>query len=250
MLRNRRIGVSMSGLAQFLAKLGINELKRWCELSYQAIQNYDEEYSEWLAIPRSIKMTSIKPSGTVSLLAGATPGMHFPQSRFYLRRVRFAKTSNLLPPLIAAGFPVEPSVNQPDTTVVVEFPIDAGEGIRTEDSMSMWEQLSFAAFLQKHWADNQVSCTVSFDPKVEAKQLGPALQYFQYQLKGISFLPRIQKGAYPQMPLESINETEYKNRLSKLTLPLKFGDSSKQDQPIIDRFCDSDTCQLTSSSST
>ena len=247
MLRNRRIGCSMSGLAQFVAKFDLGKLQSWCKAGYDAVKKYDEEYSEWLAIPRSIKMTSIKPSGTVSLLAGATPGIHFPQSRFYIRRIRFSKDSKLLPPIIAAGFPVEPSVTQPETTVVVEFPIDAGAGIRTENSMSMWEQLSFAAYLQKYWADNQVSCTVTFDPELEKDQLAPALQYFQYQLKGISFLPRLKQGAYPQMPLEMIDEEEYQRRISFLKLPIDFSDSRKQDQPIIDRFCDSDTCQLTSS---
>ena len=39
----------------------------------------DEEYSNWLCIPKSIRMTSIKPSGTVSLLNGSTPGIHFPE---------------------------------------------------------------------------------------------------------------------------------------------------------------------------
>lgn len=66
--------------------------------------------------------------------------------------------------------------------------------------LSVWEQLSLAAFLQKHWADNQVSCTVTFDPDTEREQLKPALELFQYQLKGVSFLPRMKSGAYKQMP--------------------------------------------------
>lgn len=72
-LRNRRIGCSMSGLAQFIEGRGLDELKRWCERGYEAIQQYDVSTSDWLAIPRSIKTTSIKPSGTVSLLAGGKP---------------------------------------------------------------------------------------------------------------------------------------------------------------------------------
>jgi hypothetical protein len=39
---------------------------------------------------------------------------------------------------------------------VVEIPVDAGEGVRTAKELSVWEQLSFAAFLQRYWADNQV----------------------------------------------------------------------------------------------
>jgi ribonucleoside-triphosphate reductase (thioredoxin) len=114
-----------------------------------------------LTIPKSIKTTSIKPSGTVSLLAGATPGVHFPESRFYKRRVRMIKESWIAKRLEHSGYHVEPALDDPQKTVVVSFPIDAGEGVRTLNDVSMWEQLSMAAFLQKHWADNQVSCTVS-----------------------------------------------------------------------------------------
>jgi hypothetical protein len=48
-------------------------------------------------------------------------------------------------------------VGSEDSTVVVEFPVDAGEGVRTLDEVGMWEQLGLAAFLQRHWADNQVT---------------------------------------------------------------------------------------------
>ena len=74
MLRNRRIGCSMSGVAQFTAQHGLPGLLEWCEEGYDQVQKIDATLSEWLAIPESIKTTSVKPSGTVSLLAGSTPG--------------------------------------------------------------------------------------------------------------------------------------------------------------------------------
>jgi ribonucleoside-triphosphate reductase len=242
MLRNRRVGCSMSGIAQFISQKGIEEFRKWCQGGYAAIQQYDREFSDWLAIPSSIKTTSIKPSGTVSLLAGATPGMHYPESRFYIRRIRVAVSSNLTTVLRNANYPVEPAVDDPTNTVVVEFPIDVGQNIRVAADLSMWEQLSLASFLQEHWADNQVSCTVTFDPKTEAKQLQHALDYFQYKLKGISFLPRFdvgQKKAYPQMPYEEITQEEYETRLAALK-PLEFQGSGELPSP--DKFCDVDTC--------
>jgi len=66
----------MSGIAQFVADKGLGQLQAWMDKGYAHIQTLDENYSDWMAIPRSIKTTSIKPSGTVSLLAGATPGIH------------------------------------------------------------------------------------------------------------------------------------------------------------------------------
>lgn len=45
----------------------------------------------------------------------------------------------------------------------------------------------------------QVSCTITFDPSKEGQHLAHALDYFQYQLKGVSFLPRMDYGAFPQV---------------------------------------------------
>lgn len=241
MLRNRRIGCSVSGVAQFVSQHGLNELKSWLEGGYQVIQDKDKEYSDWFAIPRSIKTTSVKPSGTVSLLAGATPGMHYPESRFYIRRMRLSSASELVKPLIDAGYPVEPVVDGDSKTLVVEFPVDVGAGVRVQSSVSMWEQLGLAAFLQRYWADNQVSCTVTFDPDTEGQHLAPALDYFQYQLKGISFLPKLKEGAYAQMPYEAITEEEYNRRFAQLK-PLEFADAMvKSEESNPERFWSDDT---------
>lgn len=225
MLRNRRIGCSMSGIAQFIANHGLDALREWSELGYSVIQECDKQYSEWFAVPTSIKTTCIKPSGTVSLLAGATPGVHYPESRFYVRRVRLSASSELIAPLQNAGYHIEPSTTDPESTVVVSVPIDIGKGIRTAKEVTMWEQLSLAAFLQRYWADNQVSCTVTFDPEREAGMLETALDFFQYQLKGVSFLPRIATGAYQQMPYEEIDEQTYL-QMSRKIGPLSLCDLS------------------------
>lgn len=242
MLRNRRIGCSMSGIAQFVANRGIGVLQEWMDKGYEHIQDLDKEYSDWMAIPRSIKTTSIKPSGTVSLLAGATPGIHFPESRHYIRRMRLGVGSTLVKPLEKAGYKIEPAFGSEDTTLVVEIPVDVGEGVRTVSEVSMWEQLSLAALAQRYWADNQVSCTVTFDPDTEGHQLTHALDIFQYQLKGVSFLPKLELGAYPQMPYEAIDESTYhemKDSLGKLSFGRITGE-----EVVIERFCDNDVCQI------
>lgn len=241
MLRNRRIGCSMSGIAQFITNKGLNTLKGWCEEGYKAIDRYDGIYSDWLAIPKSIKKTSVKPSGSVSLLAGATPGLHYPESRFYIRRMRLSKFSDLVKPFDKAGYVIEPCKGSEESTVVVEIPVDVGEGIRTVDEVSLWEQLSIAAFMQKYWADNQVSCTVTFNSK-EGDQIKHALDFFQYQLKGISFLPKLKQGAYAQMPYEAINSEAYKTMMERIK-PLKLGKIHNEEVEV-EKYCDGDVCQI------
>jgi len=244
MLRNRRIGCSVSGVAQFITKNGMGELQNWLEKGYDTIQEWDIQYSDWFAVPKSIKTTSVKPSGTVSLLVGATPGMHYPESRFYIRRMRLSKHSELLEPLKKANYKLEPAFGSEDTTMVVEVPVDVGEGIRTAAELSIWEQFSLAAFLQRHWADNQVSCTATFDPETESEQLPHVLNYFQYKLKGISLLPRHELGAYKQMPYEAITEKEYNKMVSKLG-KLSFG-VIKNEEADVDKFCNNDSCEVPS----
>jgi hypothetical protein len=276
MMRNRRIGCSVSGVAQFISRYAaemsvrvcacvraavpslvccaqlvgtrlasrrqtccvllnsappmpaamllpssrsLGELQAWCERGYATLKQADRAASERFGVPTSIKLTSVKPSGSVSLLAGATPGLHFPESRFYLRRVRLPRGSSLVAKLVAAGLSVEPAVGDEAQTLVAAFPVDAGEGIRSVHELSMWEQLSLAAFLQRHWADNQVSCTVTFDAETEGGSLASALDYFQYQLKGVSFLPRLRDStAYAQMPYEKIDEAEYTRLMAHVRL--------------------------------
>ena len=71
----------------------------------------------------------------------------------------------------------------------------------------MWEQLENAAQIQEHWADNQVSVTISFSPD-EAKDIGKALELYETRLKGVSFLPKKDHG-YEQAPYIPIKKEDY-----------------------------------------
>ncbi|RLN63859.1 hypothetical protein BBJ29_006639 [Phytophthora kernoviae] len=229
----------MSGIAQFISNRGLDEFQRWCDTGYAKIQDIDDIVSARFAIPRSIKTTSIKPSGTVSLLAGATPGMHYPENRFYIRRMRLDKHSDLLPALQRAGYDIEPANEAPDSTLVVSIPVDLGEGVRTLSDVSAWEQMALACFLQHYWADNQVSCTVTFDPKTEGPHLSHMLDYFQYQLKGISLLPKLELGAYKQMPYEEIDACTYHKMNQSIDL-LQFNviQSTETVVDVPDKYCE------------
>ncbi len=238
MLKNRRIGLSQSGVVQAFGKHGRRQIYDWCDKAYDRVQDLDEEYSNWLCIPRSVRMTSIKPSGTVSLLNGSTPGIHFPESEYYIRRIRFSDTSDLLDPLREAGYKMEPDAYSPNTTVV-EFPVHEPYFERSKKDVSMWEQLEIAAQYQHFWADNSVSVTVTFRPE-EADSLKSALEMYETRLKAVSFLAYKSNG-YRQAPYEPITEKEYTKMASNIT-PIDrvktdtAGNGSK--------FCTNDTCTI------
>lgn len=239
MMRNRRIGTSMSGITQAFHKFGRRKLFSWCDQGYKFLSELDQIYSEWLAVRPSIKRTSVKPSGSVSKLCGATSGVHYPPAEYYIQRVRFSASSPLLHRLRAAGYPTEPCVYSPNTEVV-EFPIQTENFTRAESDVSMWEQLANAAQLQRYWADNQVSCTVKFDPEREGQDIKAALELYEDQLKGISFLPHTH--GYRQAPWEPIAQEDYVQRVAQLQ-PLNL-ESSEVSHEVTERFCDGDACQI------
>lgn len=238
MLRNRRIGTSMSGIAQYVDSNGLEAFRQLTEEGYATIQKYDNIYSEWLAVPKSVKTTSIKPSGTVSLLPGVTPGMHYPESNYFIRRIRIAKNSDMISDLRLKGYKIEDSVTD-NNTLIVEVPVHIS-GVRTINEVSMWEQLNLASFIQEHWADNQVSCTVTVKPN-ELNQIKNALDYYQYKLKAISFLPKAEKYLYAQMPYEEITEEAYNEMVLNIN-DTTIENTKEDSKPEL--FCDSDSCTI------
>lgn len=236
--KNRRIGTSQSGIINAFIKHGRREIFKWCEKGYKYLKELDSKYSDWLTTPKSIKMTSIKPSGTVSLLPGVTPGIHYPHSEYYIRRIRFNENSDLLPFLREAGYEIHTDKYSPNTSVV-EFPIHEEYFERAKKDVSMWEQLENAAAYQKYWADNQVSITITFKEK-EAKDIKVALEIFEDKLKGVAFLPLNEHG-YEQAPYEEITQEQYHEMKSKLR-PLNL--STVKSEALGERFCDADFCEI------
>ncbi len=244
MQRNRRIGTSMSGVANFADIHGLPILREWMDEGYTTIKNYDVIYSEWLGIRESIKTTTVKPSGTVSILAGESPGVHWtPGGKYFKRAIRFSNTDPMLPLFKMANYTVEPASESPDTTSVVYFPIKSGAS-RAEKDVTIFEKMSIAATAQRYWSDNSVSVTISFDPEKEADHVGTVLHMYDGQLKTVSFLPS-GNFTYPQMPYTQITEEEYEDAIMKL-FPIDFSGvyAGLAADAIGDAYCTTDACEI------
>lgn len=244
MQRNRRIGTSMSGVANFADRVGLPELREWMDEGYKVVKAYDNVYSEWLGIRESIKMTTIKPSGTVSILAGESPGVHWTVGGEYFdRAIRFANNDPMLPLFKMANYRVEPASESPDTTSVVFFPIKSGAK-RSEKEVSIFEKMSLAATAQRYWSDNSVSVTVSFDSEKEAEHIGTVLHMYDGQLKTVSFLPQ-GNFVYPQMPYTQITAQAYEEATMKL-FPIDFSGvyAGLAADAIGESYCTTDLCEV------
>lgn len=242
MQRNRRIGLSMSGIANFADNRGLPTLRDWMDEGYNTVQYYDNVYSEWLCVRPSIKTTTVKPSGTVSILAGESPGVHWtPGGKHFLRAIRFANDDAMLPLFRMAGYTVEPASENPDHTSVVYFPIKSNAQ-RAERDVSIFEKMALAATAQRYWSDNSVSVTVSFDPESESQHVGTVLHLYDGQLKTVSFLPS-GNFTYQQMPYQQITEEEYDAYTFKLLpVPLEPVYEGMTADAIGENFCSSDAC--------
>lgn len=266
MLRNRRIGLSQSGIQQAIKKFGYsNYCRDFADEAYDMVRHWDKTYSRWLGVPTSIKVTTVKPSGTVSLLAGATPGVHCTHSEFYYRTVRVAANDPNVEGLLNANYRIEvsvvdnaklvkagiatdsdktivvtkellPDLTQIGATLVVYFAVKENNFTKSKYDISLWEQLYLVRELQNLWSDNSVSCTITFKPE-ETKDLGLAVKFVAPYVKTLSFLP-LDNHTYQQAPYQSITSDQYNDYTSSLkTLKLRGKNES-----IGEKYCTNDTC--------
>lgn len=248
--RNHRIGVSLSGLADWKDQIGIPALTRKLRDGYRVVEDTNSRLARIVGVPPSIRLSTVKPSGTISQLAGVSSGMHHSWDRWFIRRVRIGATSPILDILTASGVPYEPDVKDPTGTLVFEFPLEVAGGItRPQAEVSVWEQLAFVAQLQRDWADNMVSNTITFGPD-EEDQIIHALGMFAPVIKSTSVLPDLDAyakangapPAYQQAPYEKITREEYRRRRRGVSSIdwTEFGGSDGEDS----RYCTDDACEL------
>lgn len=212
--KNARMGIGITGYLQ-----ATEEQRSWLKETYETLRKYDVEYSALRNWPVSIKLTTVKPSGTLSLLPGVTPGCHPAYSLFMYRRIRIASDSPLVDTCRAAGYPVEPQWNLDGTqdynTVVVTFPFSYPEGTVLAKDMSAVQQLEVVKRLQTEWSDNAVSCTVYY----KLEELDEIKEYLSKNYnkfhKTLSFLLHSEHG-FTQAPLEEITKEEYDELVSKV----------------------------------
>lgn len=245
MQRNRRIGTGVSGIANFADRNGTPELRRWLDSGYEEVRGYDKTYSEWLCVRESVKVTTVKPSGTVSLLTGESPGVHWaPGGEYHLRGIVFQKDDPMVKLFRDAGYKVEVSAYTPDTSVFIQFPIHS-RAKRSERQVTIFEKINLAATAQRYWSDNSVSVTVSFDAKEEAEHVPTVLSMFEGQLKTVSFLP-MGNAVYPQQPYQE-SDREAHEEAADMTLRVDLSSiytGGKALDAEGEKYCTTDACLI------
>ena len=218
--KNMRMGIGVTGYLQ-----ATEEQKAWLPDAYKALRAYDESYSKAHGFPKSIKLTTVKPSGSLSLLPHVTPGVHPGFARFFIRRIRIAANSPLIELCKKNGYPVEYQRNNDGTpdlnTQIVSFPCSFPEHTVLAKDMTAVQQLEYVKRLQTDWSDNAVSCTVYYRPEELPAIKEWLTANYNASIKSVSFLLHSEHG-FDQAPYEEISEEDFKS-LSKKVKPIRSG---------------------------
>ncbi len=212
--KNMRMGIGITGYC-----MATEEQQSWLEETYKELREFDVHYSKEKGFPPSIKLTTVKPSGTLSLLSGVTPGAHPGYSHYHIRRIRMASDSALVQVCKQNGYKVEFQRNfdgSDDTnTVVVEFPCKFPENTVVSKDMKALEQLELVKKLQTEWSDNSVSVTIYYR-KEELDGIKEWLNSnYNNNLKTVSFLLHSEHG-FDQAPLEEIDRQKYEDMVKSV----------------------------------
>lgn len=207
--QNMRVGVGLGGICDF--EWTPETLAKWFGIVRQEADSYADE----LGVNRPNAVTTTKPSGTISLLNGSSPGIHAPHSDYYIRRTRIAKNDPMAHAMMEAGVPFEEDVyDKSGHTWVFEFPTKAPHARSTSKTETVREQFQRQVDVQEWWADNAVSATLNFDPETEREELAQCLGEFVPRLKSTSCLPR--SHGYAQAPYEEIDASTYERKYAMI----------------------------------
>jgi len=212
--RNRRLGQGITGWLQCT-----EDQLSWVSDCYEDLRKFDIEWSKEIGVNSSIKLTTVKPSGTLSLLAGVTPGIHPAYSQYYIRRVRMGSNDPLVNYCRDRGFDVQYDIGldgkENHTICVVSFPCETPENAVLAKNMTAIEQLEWVVKAQSVWADNNVSVTVYYRKEELPKIQEWMKKNYKNKVKSVSFLLHSDHG-FALAPYEEIDKFEYDKMKSKI----------------------------------
>lgn len=211
--RDRLIGTSLTGFEDAMGDFDEDTRKDILNFLKSTTKAISEIYSHKLRIPTPLLATTVKPEGTLSLVAGGvSPGLHSPHSNYFIRRIRVNSTDPLVQVAREAGWTINPEIGQSEPNVrsyVIDFYVKS-TAKNTKDNVGALAQLNRYLMFQKHYTDHNSSNTISVKPD-EWAPLEKAIAKNWKDFVGVSFLSH-DGGTYQLAPFEAISEDEYNSK--------------------------------------
>ena len=204
------VGVGMTGIGSGkVLEFNLEEAAKYAKRA-------NEDIAKIIGVNKAARVTTVKPSGTSSLVLGTSSGIHAWHNDFYVRRMRLGKNEALYQ-YLSQSHPelVEDDFFKPDIQAVVSVPQKAPEGAiyRTESPMDLLERTKkfnvewVKAGHRKGANTNNVSATISVKQD-EWDQVGEWMWKNKNTFNGLSVLP-YDNGSYTQAPFEDITESKF-----------------------------------------
>lgn len=221
--RDRLTGCSMTGWQDFIAKMSNSVLRRaggkvgilkWLRA---IVHEAGHTISDELKTPVPLLMTSLKPEGSLSLVAnGVSPGVHWQHSPYFIRRIRVNAHDPLALTAKELGWQIHPEVGQDmetATTIVIDFPVHSPATVTKADVPAV-EQLKEYILFQEYYTDMNTSNTITVKPDEWAEVEDFVYNHWDSML-GVTFL-ELNSTYYPLMPYEECTKEEYEELKSKM----------------------------------
>jgi ribonucleoside-diphosphate reductase alpha chain len=211
------LGVGMTGIGS--GAILKYDLKKAADLSKEE----NARIAEIIGVNKAARVTTVKPSGTSSLVLGTSSGIHAWHNDYYIRRIRVGKNEAIYN-YLAVNHPelVEDDFFKPTIQAVISVPQAAPEGsiLRTENVIDMLERtklfnLEWVRKGHRKGANtNNVSATVSVQEN-EWEQVGNWMWENKETFNGLSVLPYF-GGSYTQAPFQDITKEEFEEMAQHL----------------------------------
>ena len=204
------VGVGMTGIAS-------GEVLNYnVEEAAKEAKKTNEEIAKIIGVNKAARVTTVKPSGTSSLVLGTSSGIHAWHNDFYIRRMRLGKNEALYQ-YLAKYHPelVEDDFFKPEIQAVVSVPQKSPKGAiyRTESAMELLERtkkfnMEWVKKGHRKGANtNNVSATISVKQE-EWEAVGEWMWENKNTFNGLAVLP-YDNGSYTQAPFEDITKEKF-----------------------------------------
>ncbi len=290
------VGVSFTGLFDFFVHaFGVDWL-RWWEKGRPAtaeglvFKRQEEEYlSFWKqtvhrvvwdycdrhGLKRPNRCTTVQPSGTKSLLTGASPGWHPPKAQRFIRRITCRKNDPVALACLEYGYSIIPSqsdkdddgtlLNDPFDPRVSEWLVEIPVAVSWADlpgadkidisQFSAFAQIDFYMQVQRFYVTHNTSATIELREN-EVETLGTRIYEAIKNDEGYisaALLARFDDlQTFPRLPFEPITKERYEQLMKEVEMHRKTEDF----HAVLSRYdfgdlieagpagCDSDKCMM------
>lgn len=257
--QNRLVGPSLTGWKDAISLLGMDKTAEeellWvlADVARQEAVKYANE----LRIPVPVLVTTIKPEGTLSQVAGGvSSGLHMSHAPYYIRRIRINAHDPLAKVALELGWTVNPEVGTPGETheermenartLVIDFPVASGAQ-KTKDDVGVEEQFETYFMFQEHYTEHNSSNTIHVREHEWA--IAEEIIYENWdRFTAVSFLS-YDGNTYQLAPYEAISEEQYHKLKASMspfdeTLLLKYEASeTEKDTENMDS-CEGGACPI------